>query len=344
MKLIKFASILVFALLLATCYTPVIPIIWTAAEKAAIDAAIALVSQTEIDSIFTDLNIIRHVTESSAAELLVVENAIMNRFTTYGLTTRKVPVTVSRVDRWDPVEKKNVPVTGTFTMNNLIAKRAGTDPGLEPVLVTAHWDSVPQTVGADDDISGCAGVIEIARVLQGVSLKRTVFFILFALEEDDYAGSQAYIKTMTRDPHVVINLDMIGFTSPVQNALPMMDVLLGWPAVGNFIGVVAADFSKDLALSYCVVAEAFVPALPSSTIGVDANLQNNPLVTDFMRSDHTSFWELGVPSIYLTDTSFLREGSRYHTVEDTVDKLDMAFLRRVIKATAALTALEAELN
>jgi hypothetical protein len=333
-----------FALVLASCYIPITPVIWTGAEKSTIETAIAGVSQVEITNIFSDLNIVRHVTESTAIELGVVENDIMTRFASYGLATQSVPVTISRVDTWDPVDEKNVPIEGTFTMNNLIATRTGTNPSLDPVLVTAHWDSMPQGVGMNDNGSGCAGVLEIARVLQGLNLKRTVIFILFAFEEEDFGGSQAYIKDMTVDPHVVINLEMIGYTAAVQNVLPLMDVLLGWPRVGDFIGVVGSDFAKDLALSFCVVADAFVPGLPTNTISADANLQNNPLFTDFMRSDHISFWERGIPAIMVTDTSFLREGSSYHTPQDTAAEIDMDFLERVIKAAAALTALEAGLQ
>jgi Zn-dependent M28 family amino/carboxypeptidase len=136
---------------------------------------------------------------------------------------------------------------------------------------------------------------------------------------------------------------MIGFTSDVQFALPLTDVLLTFPEVGDFIGVVASDFSKDLGLSFCLVADEFVPSLPTYYIGADAALQNNPLLTDFMRSDHISFWAKGIPSIMVTDTANLRKNTPYHTSEDTIDKLDIPYMIDVIKTVAALTCLEAEL-
>jgi Zn-dependent M28 family amino/carboxypeptidase len=302
-----------------------------------------------VNSIFADMNIIRHVTVSSAAELQVVETAILNRFASYGLTTSAVPVTVNRVEKWvhtpgaEPHVGENVPVEGTFQMNNLVAVRPGTDPDLAPIVVTTHWDSMPQTVGMDDNASGCAGALEIARVLQGLTLRRTVIFVLFCFEEDDMGGSAAYAAGITKTPKAVINLEMIGYTSPVQNALPLTDVLLQFPAVGDFIGVVASDFSRNLGLSFCTVADEFVPELPTYYIGADATLQNNPLLTDFLRSDHISFWAQGIPSIMITDTANLRDGTPYHTPYDTVDKIDIPFMINVIKAAAALTCLEAEL-
>ena len=87
-----------------------------------------------------------------------------------------------------------------------------------------------------------------------------------------------------------------------------------------------------------------MPSLPTYYIGADAALQNNPLLTDFMRSDHISFWEKGIPSIMVTDTANLRENTPYHTPEDTMDKLDIPYMIDVIKAVAALTCIEAELT
>jgi hypothetical protein len=121
-------------------------------------------------------------------------------------------------------------------------------------------------------------------------------------------------------------------------------VLLEFPAVGDFIGVVAADFSRELGLSFCLVANEFVPQLPTYMIGADAALQNNPLLTDFMRSDHISFWARGMNAVMITDTANLREGTPYHTPDDTTANIDFDFMINVIKVVAAHTALEAGLT
>jgi hypothetical protein len=347
MKKARALAAVTIVVVLAACSSPLTPVTWSSAQKTVIETAIANVDSAEISGILADMNLVRHVTESSAAELLIVENAILNRFGSYGLSTASVPVTVTRVDSWDPSADgggANTPVTGTFTMNNLVATRSGTNTALAPVYVTTHWDSMPQTVGMDDNASGCAGALEVARALQGLNLERTVVFVLFAFEEDDMGGSVAYVRGMTENPKAVINLEMIGFTSEVQNALPLTDVLLTFPSVGDFIGVVASDASRSLGLSFCTVASEFVPTLPTYFIGADAAIQNNPLLTDFLRSDHIGFWEQGIEAIMVTDTANLREGTPYHTADDTAATLDLPYMVNVIKVVAALTCLEAGLQ
>jgi len=344
MKALRIFVVVAVLFALSTCGSPLAPVRWTDAQKTTIAAAIDLVSETEATNILTDLAVFRHVTEATPAELTAVEDLIMNRFDSYGLTTERVPVTLSRVDAWDPALEAIVSVTGTFTMNNLIATRPGTDSSLPPVYVTTHWDCAPNTVGADDNGSGVVGALETARVLQGLTLERDVVFVLFAFEEDDFGGSEPYVSNLTTAPKSVLNLEMIGFTSPVQTGLPLGDILLDFPAVGDFIGVVAADFSRNLGLSFCTVANEFVPTLPTYMIGADAALQNNPLLTDFLRSDHISFLARGMNAIMITDTADLRGGAPYHTPDDTMANIDFPFMVKTIKVVAALTALEAGLT
>ena len=124
----------------------------------------------------------------------------------------------------------------------------------------------------NDNATGCAALVQIARVLQGADLERTVIFAFFAFEEDAFVGSVAYVDDMAIDPAYVINLEQIGFTSEVQNPLPLSDLLLEFPLVGDFIGIVASDFSKGLELSFVAVASEFVPDLRTYQIGADANL------------------------------------------------------------------------
>ncbi len=343
MRTLKCLLLIGVALPMATCVGPLQPVSWTAEQEATIENAISLVSGTQINSVLSDLNIVRSVTVATSAQLTGVENAILNRFTSYGLSAARAAVATDLALTWDPATDTNGYTIGSFTMDNLIATRTGTNPDLAPVLVTAHWDSMPQTVGMDDNASGCAGVLEVARVLQGLPLTRTVIFAIFSFEESGLVGSTAYAAGMTVAPYAVINLEMIGFTSAVQNALPLTDVLLTFPTVGDFIGVVASDSARNLGLSFCTTAAQFVPQLSTYYIGADANLQNNPLLTDFLRSDQTPFWGKGVPALMVTDTSFLREGTKYHTPEDTIATLDIPFMVKVIQATASLTCLEAGL-
>ena len=127
-------------------------------------------------------------------------------------------------------------------MDNLIWTKPGTDPSLAPVFVTAHWDSVPMGPGANDNGSGCACLIEIARVVEALNLnfRRTVVLIMFAMEEENLAGSAYYAAHMTSHPALVLNLDMIGYTAARETLYPLSDVLLDFPSTGDFIAVLAS--------------------------------------------------------------------------------------------------------
>ena len=101
----------------------------------------------------------------------------------------------------------------------------GTIPGKknteQVVIVCAHLDSKAEkrlifAPGADDDASGCAAVLELARILSKYSFEKTIKFILFSREETGQNGSKAYLKSIDRSKEQIvaaINLDMIAFGS-----------------------------------------------------------------------------------------------------------------------------------
>ena len=341
MKVIK-SCVFVFAFVsLIDCDVPLSLASWSESQEVSVSSVVDLVSTSQLQSVMTEMDLIRHVSISTDVELADIAETLASRLSSHGLTTTRVPVTANYVSYWDPVGEVSYDVPGPHTMDNIVAVRPGTNPDLAPILVTAHWDTIPISVGMNDNASGCAGVIETARVLQSATLERTVIFVLFAFEEDEFVGSAAYVESMDATPKAVINLEQIGFTSPVQNALPFTDVLLEFPTVGDFIGIVASNEAKNLGLAFASIADAFVPELPTYYIGADATLQNNPLLTDFFRSDHISFWEREIPALMITDTSFLREGNFYHQPEDTIDNIDFTFMTNVVRATVALVSIEA---
>lgn len=330
----------VVVLLAAACRAPFTPTDWTSTQESTIAQAIDKVSEAEIRSIFADIDGVRHVTVAGD-NLSVYESRIVSRFRALDLTTSTAPVTIGSALHWTEELDRITYVYGEFTMNNIIADRTGTDPSLAPILMTGHWDSVPTGPGINDNGSAIACLLEAGRVLQGVSLKRTIRFILFAFEEEGLHGAYAYATSMDRTPHAVINLDTIAFTSPQENVLPLTDVLLGFPTTGDFIGVFATDFSGDVGMDYCRAADSFVPTLKYYFALSDNNFANNPFLTDLLRSDHTPFWEQRIPAVFITDTAELRVGSPYHTVEDTIESIDFPFMIDVIKAAIATLCLQA---
>lgn len=255
-----------------------------------------------------------------------LENIIVSQFTKYGcvVTTQNVD------DNW-------------WSMNNIIATKIGSDSSLSPLLITAHWDSVSNSFGMDDNASGCTGVLEIARALSQISLKRTIIFILFAFEEDGLLGSQEYtqkyIIPKEQKPYAIINFDMIAYTAETQQAptLPIFSKLIDFPTKGNFILLFTLNSSRWLGTRFAQAIDTFVPDLPYYLIAAD-NVFENPFFQSSTRSDHAMFWKQGIPGLFITDTADMRS-PYYHTSQDTIDTLDIPFMVKVIKATLATTLL-----
>ncbi len=208
----------------------------------------------------------------------------------------------------------------------------------EIVLVSAHHDA--WFVGADDNATGVAVILEVARALADAGPDRTVRIISFDREEEGLVGAAAYAATNAEARfHRVVNLDSVGFTDPTpgsQQSLLGLDA----PDTGDFLAVIAPEHATDdLMASLALAAEQ---ADPVKTAGVLANGDAHfSLTTDLLRSDHAPFWDMGVPGVFLTDTTEFRN-PRYHTEEDTIETLDGAFLGQVGAFTAALVAAYAE--
>jgi Zn-dependent M28 family amino/carboxypeptidase len=99
---------------------------------------------------------------------------------------------------------------------NVIGKRAGsTTPG-EQVIISAHYDHIPDCPGADDNASGVAAVLETARVLAGAAFDRTLVLACWDEEEDGLIGSEAYATRAAQNNETIVSmvsLEMIGYRS-----------------------------------------------------------------------------------------------------------------------------------
>jgi hypothetical protein len=128
-------------------------------------------------------------------------------------------------------------------VSNLEASLVGSDSTSAPVIVGAHYDSVAGTVGANDNATGVAAVLELARLLQGHMLRRTVRFVLFVNEEPPFfqtgnMGSRVYAGRLRRD-HVrvsaMISLETIGYYSDAEGSQRYPPVLgLFYPSPRRF--------------------------------------------------------------------------------------------------------------
>lgn len=216
---------------------------------------------------------------------------------------------------------------------NLIASRSGSCHDGQ-VLVVAHYDTVPNSPGADDNASGVAGLLEVAGVLARYRFTHDLTFVAFALEEYGNPGSLYYVeqaKASGATIRGVFDLEMIGYTGPTQTVPPGIQA----PAVGDFVGIVGNRRSEELVSLFKETAALVVPSLPVQALVVEGNGEDLPLVR---QSDHTPFWEAGYPAVMITDTAFLRN-PHYHLPTDTLDTLNLPFLRQITAATAASAAL-----
>jgi Zn-dependent M28 family amino/carboxypeptidase len=213
---------------------------------------------------------------------------------------------------------------------NIVGIHRGTSAWQEEVLVVAHYDTKPGTPGADDNASAVAAMIESARALASTRFERTLIFVGFTLEEYGYQGSRRFArraKEERREIVGVLDLEMVGFTSPVQRLPPG----IRGRSIGDFIGVVGNRKSRRLVETFVASARRAVPSLPVESLVVSWNGYLLPIVR---LSDHAPFWDAGFPAVMITDTSFLRN-PHYHLPSDTLETLDLPFLAQLTAATAA---------
>ena len=248
---------------------------------------------------------------------------IQTQFETYGLEVRKQ--TYRFQDR--PV-------------SNIVAElRPSAGPPAGRYVLGAHYDSVSGTVGADDNASAVAVLLETARLLQArashVPGSYALTFVAFALEEPPaygtkYMGSRVYAARAKQEGQVIdgmICLEMVGFTcrEPGCQQYPFPLQFLGYPKEGTFIGIVGNlnswQFSRRLRDIFKGNAN-----LPVVTLTVPFDGWVMPAVR---LSDHASFWSKGYRAVMLTDSAFFRN-PHYHRPSDVMETLDFSFMGELV--------------
>lgn len=223
------------------------------------------------------------------------------------------------------------------TVKNIEATLAGTDGALGQVILAAHYDSVAGTVGANDNGTGVAAVLDIARLMRQIRLKRTVRFVLFVNEEPPYfqtasMGSRVYAHQLRQDGvpvSAMLSLETIGFYSDEPGSQDYPPVLsLFYPSKGNFIAFVGNTDSRGL-VRESVHNFRESTRFPSEGIAAPGNWLG------IGWSDQWSFWQEGYPGITVTDTALFRYHD-YHTPSDTVDKVKFDKAARVVEGVGKL--------
>lgn len=216
-------------------------------------------------------------------------------------------------------------------VHNLEVRLPGTDADGETVVVGAHYDSVTGSPGANDNASGVAAVLELARILQGVAHRKTIRLVLFVNEEPPFfqtgdMGSVVYARQL-RSEHVavaaMISLETIGFYSDVPGS-QKYPVLLGlfYPDRANFIGFVGNQESRTL-VRQSIRKFRETTNFPSEGVAAPGDWPGVGW------SDHWSFWREQYPAIMVTDTALFRY-PYYHTPFDTADRVNFEKMARVV--------------
>lgn len=218
---------------------------------------------------------------------------------------------------------------------NVIARFGPTEGPL--LVIGAHYDAHDTTPGADDNASGVAGLLELARLFAQNPPKRPVELVAYTLEEPphfrtEHMGSVWHAKSLQgQDVEMMISLEMLGYFSDEEGSqsypVPLLDKI--YPTRGNFIGIVGR-FSDWAAVRSLKGTMSGASDLPVVSINAPA------LLTGVDFSDHRSYWAEGITAIMVTDTAFFRN-HEYHQAGDTADRLDYVRMAKVVQGIYAFT-------
>src|SRR5262245_15948067 len=220
-------------------------------------------------------------------------------------------------------------------VSNLIVEIPGGSRKGEIVVIGAHYDTVDDCPGADDNTSGVAGLLELSRLLKSYHPSRTLRFVAFVNEEPpwfqtDDMGSWVYARR-ARELHenivAALSLETIGMYSDVEGSqkYPAGFGSL-YPSKGNFISFVGNVSSRPL------VREA-VGSFRKSTKFPSQGGAVPAVIPGVGWSDHWSFWQEGYPAIMVTDTALFRNPN-YHRPTDKPDTLDYDRMATVVQGLA----------
>ena len=206
------------------------------------------------------------------------------------------------------VRMRSTTRAGSATLHNIVGVVPGTDPVLadEWVIVGAHYDHIGVGVrgrigtGADDNGSGTSALLEIAQALAVQPARRSVLVCGFTAEEDGLVGSKRLATALPfpeRNAVAMVNLDMIG---------------RGKKEVAMVLGLRQNPGLEDVLKRARKLGKTGIKKVQPNH---DAGL--------FQRSDHYSFHEVGIPSLFFMEDLSLDSNQEYHTWRDTLEMVDV---------------------
>lgn len=221
--------------------------------------------------------------------------------------------------------------------DNIIVEIAGNKSPSEVVVVGAHYDTAFYNPGANDNASGTAAIIELAKLLRNFQPDRTLRLVAFVNEEPPFfwtenMGSLVYARRCKQKQENIVamlSLETMGYyTDKIDSQKYPSPLNLIYPSQGNFISFVGNLKSRKL-VKQTIKTFRQNTKFPSE----GAALPN--ILPGIGWSDHWSFWQQGYPAIMITDTAPFRY-PYYHTLEDTTDKINYDSLSRVTLGIKAI--------
>lgn len=218
----------------------------------------------------------------------------------------------------------------TLPYRNVIGRFGVGKP--KKIIIGAHYDSCLNTPGADDNASGVAGLLELARLIGKNQPNCEVELVAYTLEEPPFfagtqMGSVIHADSVASEKDRIIGvivLEMIGYFSDERGSqtypLPLMKA--HYPSRGNFITVVSkwnqSDWIADLKAGMKGATDLPVYSFrgPESLPGIDF-------------SDHRNYWPHDIPAAMITNTAFYRN-KNYHTEDDIPERLDYHRMGKVV--------------
>ena len=227
------------------------------------------------------------------------------------------------------VERHDFRAPGLPAGVNLLSRPLPERPGLPLLVVAAHYDSTPDTPGADDNASAVAALLELAvrvrPVLDADGPRAKLMLAAYDQEEYGLVGSATHCRALSEPVRAMLSLEMLGYRDSRPGSQRLPAHLIGlYPDTGDFIGVVGNHASRGL-VGEVAGAMKGAEGLKVEALAVPGD---GAALPESRLSDHASFWDAGHPALMITDTSFFRN-PHYHQATDTPDTLDYAFLERV---------------
>lgn len=252
--------------------------------------------------------------------LAVAAKYVEDEFKSYGLPTSR--------QNWN---------VGNFAYDNIIAtyQPDPENPIEKKLIVGAHYDVYSNQPGADDNTSGVAGLLLLAKMVaeQKPDLPYQIEFVSYCLEEPPNfgtknMGSYVHAESLNKSNADVVGmicLDMIGYFSDEPNSqkYPVAELAQRFPTIGNYIAIIGhKDHSKF---------SGQVHQLMKDKGGIDLQLINFPSSDGLAGlSDHRNYWYFGYDAVMINDTAKYRNPN-YHEPTDTVDTLDLEKMNAVVQ-------------